>query len=68
MKLTVTPLERPSHAKRQGLHYHICVGVDVLSKHVPCSPGAVFWSDKQHIWWDIVLCLTVIFHTGLDSI
>ena len=35
MKLTVTPLERPSRAKRQGLHYHICVQVDVLSKHVP---------------------------------
>ena len=35
MKLTVTPLERPSRAKRQGLHYHVCVGVDVLSKHVP---------------------------------
>ena len=35
MKLIVTPLERPSRAKRQGLHYHICVPMDVLSKHVP---------------------------------
>ena len=35
MKLTVTPLERPSHAKRQSLHYHIRVLVDVLSKHIP---------------------------------
>ena len=35
MKLTVTLLERLSRAKRQGLHYHICVQVDVLSKHVP---------------------------------
>ena len=34
MKLTVTPLEKSSGAKRQGLHYHICIEVDVLSKHV----------------------------------
>ena len=33
-KLTVTPLERLSSAKRQGLHYHTCIRVDVLSKHV----------------------------------
>ena len=33
--LTVTQLERPSRAKRQGLRYHTCVQVDVLSKHVP---------------------------------
>ena len=26
MKLTVTPLERPSRAKRQGLHYHMPMG------------------------------------------
>ena len=61
MKLTVTPLGRPSRAKRQGLHYHICVPMDVLSQHVQhwCS----IWLDKQHIWWDIVVCPTVIFHT-----
>ena len=35
MKLTVIPLERSSRARRHGLHYHICVRVDVLSKHVP---------------------------------
>ena len=35
MKLTVTPLERPSRTKRQVLHYHIYVWVDALSKHVP---------------------------------
>ena len=35
MKLTVTPLERPSRDKRQGLHYRVCVQVDVVSKHVP---------------------------------
>ena len=35
MKLIVTPLERPSRAKRQGLHYDICVQMDVLSEHVP---------------------------------
>ena len=35
MKLTVTLLEKSSHARRQGLHYHICVWMDVLSKHVP---------------------------------
>ena len=35
MKLTVTPLERPSRVKRQGLHYHVCVLMDVLPKHVP---------------------------------
>ena len=34
MKLTVTRLERPSHAKRPGLHYHICILMGVLSKHV----------------------------------
>ena len=40
MKLTVTQLERPSGANRQGLHYHmliyiyIYVPMDVLSKHV----------------------------------
>ena len=40
MKLTVTPLERPSRAKRQGLHYHICVWVDFV---LPCpNTGAVF--------------------------
>ena len=32
---TVTPLKRPSRAKRQGLHYRIFVQVNVLSKHVP---------------------------------
>ena len=41
MKLTVTPLERPSRAKRQGLHYYVCVLVDVLSKRAPTT-GAVF--------------------------
>ena len=35
MKLTVTPLKRPSRAKRQGLHYQIFVQVDVLPKHAP---------------------------------
>ena len=65
MELTVTPLERQSRATTQGLHYHICIRVDTSSKHVPtvehwCS----IWLDKQHIWWDIVLCPTVIFHTG----
>ena len=29
MKVTVTPLERPSRTKRQSLHYHICIQVDV---------------------------------------
>ena len=23
-------------------------------------------SDKQHFWWDIVLCPTVIFHTDVQ--
>ena len=35
MKITVTPLKRPSRDKRQGLHYHICIRVDVLFQHVP---------------------------------
>ena len=47
----------------QGLHYYICVRVDVLSKHV--STLVQYLSDKQHVWWDIVLCPTIIFHTGL---
>ena len=57
MKLIVTPLEMPSHAKRQGLHYHICARVDALSKHVPTlvhylveqtthSVGHCFMSDR----------------------
>ena len=61
-EITVTLLARPSRAKRQGLHYHICKQMDVLSKHVQhwCS----IWLDKQHIWWDSTLCPTAIFHTG----
>ena len=59
MKLTVTRLKRPSRAARQGLHYHICVQVDVLSKHVPTLVQYLV-ADKQHIWWDVVLCPTAI--------
>ena len=61
MKLTVTPLERPSRAKRQGLHYHICVPMDVLSRHALTL--VQYLVGQRHIWSDIVLCPTVIFHT-----
>ena len=47
MKLTVTSLERPLCAKIQGLHYYICVWVDVLSKHVPTL--VQYLVGKQHI-------------------
>ena len=57
MKLELSLLERPSHVKRQGLYYHLCVPMDVCSNMSQnwCS----IWLDKKHIWWDIVLYPTV---------
>ena len=64
MKLTATPLERPSRAKRQGLHYHYSYMHGWMFCPNTSQHWCSIWLDKQHIWWDIVLCPTVIFHTA----
>ena len=63
MKLTVTPLERPSHAKRQGLHYDICVRMDAC----PNTPntGAVF-GRTSNTFGRTLSCVLQLFST-LDS-
>ena len=63
MKLTVTPLERPSRAMTQGLYYHICLHVNVLSQLVPTC-AVLFGQTNKKFGETFILCPTIIFHTA----